>query len=130
MLKDSSEALSLLFAILLHKWAEILSIAVQLHKNSVKACHIMLLISIFVAVELLMLGVGWAILEFSATIVSVIASAFSAGVFMYMGATEVISEDFNGTRKYGKCFYYGLGVGVILVVTLITQYAFGHSHSH
>ena len=129
VMKDSSEALALLLAILLHKWAEALSIAVSLHQRKAGKCEIFVLLSVFSVLGPLGVGLGWSILEYSATLVSVIAGSLSAGTFMYMGASEVVSEDFEGGgRKHTKCMCYALGVVVIFAVAMVSEHVLGVEH--
>ncbi len=75
------------------------------------------------------IGIGWAILHFSSALVAVIASALSGGTFLYIGATEVVMEDFNGKKMCKKAGLYMMGVLVIMVATAITDNTTeGHSH--
>lgn len=41
------------------------------------------------------IGVGWALLKYSSSLVALISSALSGGTFIYIGATEVMSEEFS-----------------------------------
>ena len=114
-----------MIGILLHNWAESLSIGTGLarrHRDDPAKGRLVLLVSLYSLVQPIGIGIGWAILKFSEPLISIVASALAGGTFMYAGATEVVGEEFNGKRKYSKCFYYLLGVGVILVGSLIARY--------
>ena len=61
-------------------------------KNTLRAFW---LLFIFSLITPLGVGIGWAILEFSTGLVSIILGAFSAGTFLYIGALEVPETEFS-----------------------------------
>ena len=79
------------------------------------------------------IGIGWLLLEYSTGLVSIIFGCFSAGTFLYIGATEIPETEFAGATKDKKfrCLkYWMLFVGflVIVVADTITKNTYGHSH--
>lgn len=62
---DSGEVLALLIAIILHNWAESLSIGANLaqrHIGEKKMCKLVILMLFYSMVQPLGVGIGWAIL--------------------------------------------------------------------
>lgn len=89
----------------------------------------MLLLFIYAILSPIGISIGWALLKFSQPIVAILASAVSGGTFLYVGATEVVNEDFKGSRLCAKSFYYLLGGIVIMAATAVTENTTeGHSH--
>ena len=83
--------------------------------------HLILLLLFYSLVQPLGVAIGWAILEFSQPVFTVVASSLAGGTFMYIGASDVVEEEFNGRRHKTKCCCYMLGVGVIAGISLLSQ---------
>jgi len=48
---------------------------------------------------------------------------FSSGSFLYIGASEVVVEEFvQGKRQWGKLFFFILGITVIYCVTAFADF--------
>ena len=59
--------------------------------------------------------------------------AITAGTFLYVGATEIANEEFEGLGKGEKWRRFMAllgGMGVIYAVTRTTEGWEGHHHSH
>ena len=65
-------------------------------------------------------GVGMAVNEFAAPIVDSIMVAVVAGTFVYVGATEVIPEEWEDSEHKWKKF--AALMGGIISILVITQY--------
>lgn len=67
-------------------------------------------------------ALGMAVNEFAAPIVDAITLAIVAGTFVYVGATEVIPEEFEESdHKWKKFFALMGGIGSIFVITQYTM---------
>lgn len=83
----------------------------------------MIFLLVYAFVSPIGIGVGWAMLKYSTSLVSILTSALSGGTFIYIGATEVIFEEFNGKNKVSKFFFFLLGFMTITVASVITTVA-------
>jgi len=63
-------------------------------------------------------GLGMAVKEFASPIVDAIVLATVAGTFIYVGATEVIPEEWEDSdHKWKKFFCLMTGIGSIFAIT-------------
>ena len=100
-----SETINILIAILLHKWSESLIISISLIKAKISFKRSFFLMIIFTFVAPLVIG---------------IIKALSVGTFIYLACTEILVEEFVDCRyKYWKFLFYLLGIGFILVISLL-----------
>lgn len=77
-------------------------------------------LSIFSAMGPVGVALGMAVNEFAAPIVDSIMVAIVAGTFVYVGATEVIPEEWEDSQHKWKKF--GALMGGIVSILIITQY--------
>ena len=86
-------------------------------------------LSIFSAMGPIGVGIGMAVNEFAAPIVDSIMLAVVAGTFIYVGATEVIPEEWEESDHKWKKF--GALVAGIVSIFVITQYTMTlEAHAH
>ena len=86
-------------------------------------------LSIFSCMGPIGVALGMAVSEYAAPIVDSIMLAVVAGTFVYVGATEVIPEEWeDGKHKWAKFAALMGGIGSILVITQYTASLGGHSH--
>ncbi len=57
------------------------------------------LLLIFGMVNLLAIGVGWAVLALKSDLLTVSFSAFSSGTFLYVGATHIINDSLSSHKS-------------------------------
>ena len=82
--------------------------------------QILRFLSVFSAMGPLGVALGMAVNEFAAPIVDSIMVAIVAGTFVYVGATEVIPEEWEDSQHKWKKFLALMG-GIISILA-ITQY--------
>jgi zinc transporter 1/2/3 len=79
-------------------------------------------LSIFSAMGPIGVALGMAVNEFAAPIVDAIMVAIVAGTFVYVGATEVIPEEWQDSEhKWKKFLALMSGIVSILVITQYTM---------
>lgn len=91
------------------------------------------LLFVFSIITPIGIGIGWLLLEYSTGLVSIIFGCFSAGTFLYIGATEIPETEFSGAtkdKKFRVLKYFMLMIGflVIVIADTITKNTYGHSH--
>lgn len=111
-------ALLLAGAISIHQPAESLALLVALLKGGLPTERIAVLLSLFSAVGYVGAALGTLIGEFAGPVVEASLIAVTAGTFVYVGATEIIGEEFEtAERKWPKFAALLSGVGAIALVT-------------
>lgn len=86
---------------------------------------------IFAVITPLGVGIGWAILNFSAGLVSIIMNAFSGGTLLYVGALEIPETEFGHDKNTQRGFKFAMYCGgfvLMMVLDVITKNTYGHSH--
>jgi len=84
--------------------------------------QIITFLSIFSAMGPIGVALGMIVNEFAAPIVDAIMLAVVAGTFVYVGATEVIPEEFENSEHKWKKFAALLGgIGSIFAITQYTM---------
>jgi len=109
--------LNLCTAVIIHKWAEALTLGISLMKANASPSLLLALITIFAASSPLGIIIGWYILQ-APLIVAAIFKAIATGTFLYLAATEIAPEEFS--EKSNRCSKFScfmLGVGFISFVT-------------
>jgi len=115
--KDSA---ILTISIALHQPAESIALLVAFLKSGMPKPQIIMYLSIFSLMGPLGCGLGIIVNEFADPIVDSIMLAIVAGTFVYVGATEVIPEEFEeATNKWKK--FTALMTGIVSIFA-ITQY--------
>jgi len=110
----------LTLSISLHQPAESIALLVAFLKSGIPEGQILKYLSIFSCMGPIGVALGMAVSEFAAPIVDSIMLAIVAGTFVYVGATEVIPEEWeDGTHKWSK--FAALMSGIVTIV-IITQY--------
>lgn len=127
-LADSFADCALLtLSISLHQPAESIALLVAFLKSGLTEGQVLMYLSIFSCMGPIGVALGMAVNEFAAPIVDSIMLAIVAGTFVYVGATEVIPEEWESSRhKWQK--FAALMTGIVGVLA-ITQYT-AQFHSH
>jgi len=115
------EASLLAFSILLHTPAESVALLVSFLKSGLPQSQVALLLTIFSLVGPFGLGTGIVVSRFAGKIVDAVLIALTSGTFIYVGATEIIAEEFEVPEHKWKKFA-ALTAGILLIA-LITSYA-------
>mmetsp|Transcript_28029 Transcript_28029/g.39400 ORF Transcript_28029/g.39400 Transcript_28029/m.39400 type:complete len:452 (+) Transcript_28029:76-1431(+) len=110
----------LTLSIALHQPAESIALLVAFLKSGMPKGQIIKFLSIFSACGPIGVALGMAVNEFAAPIVDAIMLATVAGTFVYVGATEVIPEEWEDpVHKWKK---FGALMAGIVSIFMITQY--------
>jgi len=125
------EATLLAVSIGLHQPAESIALLVSFLKSGMPRRKVIGYLSLFSSIGALGFGIGMVVNEFAGKIVDAVLVALAAGTFIYVGATEVIAEEFeekeNKWKKFGALM---TGIGLIAAVTSYTEGFHDHSHGH
>lgn len=115
-------------SIALHQPAESIALLVAFIKSGMPKNQIIQFLSIFSAMGPIGVAIGMAVNEFAAPIVDAIMLATVAGTFVYVGATEVIPEEWEDQEhKWSKFFALISGIVSIFVITQYTTALEGHT---
>lgn len=116
-------------SIALHQPAESIALLVAFLKSGMPKPDIIKYLSIFSACGPIGVAIGMAVNEFAAPIIDSIMLATVAGTFIYVGATEVIPEEWEEQdHKWKKFFALMSGIVSIFAITQYTMTLEGHSH--
>jgi len=108
-------------SIALHQPAESIALLIAFLKSGMPKNQIAKYLSVFSAMGPIGVAIGMGVNEFAAPIVDSIMLATVAGTFIYVGATEVIPEEWEKQdHKYKK--FFALISGIVTVFA-ITQYS-------
>lgn len=110
----------LTLSIALHQPAESIALLVAFLKSGMPKTQIVQFLSVFSAMGPIGVALGIAVNEFAAPIVDAAMIAIVAGTFVYVGATEVIPEEWEEPEHKWKKF--GALMSGIVSIFLITQY--------
>jgi len=117
----------LTFSIGIHQPAESLALLVAFLKSGMRKKDIIFFLSIFSCFGPIGCFLGMILNEFATPIVDAFMLATVAGTFIYVGATEVIPEEWeDGENKWTK---FGLLLAGICSIFTITQYTNTIEHS-
>lgn len=100
--------------------AESIALLVAFLKSGLTKEEIIRYLSIFSAMGPVGVAIGMAVNEFAAPIVDSIMLAVVAGTFVYVGATEVIPEEWEDPEN--KWQKFAALMGGIVSIFVITQY--------
>mmetsp|Transcript_41043 Transcript_41043/g.41927 ORF Transcript_41043/g.41927 Transcript_41043/m.41927 type:complete len:392 (-) Transcript_41043:152-1327(-) len=130
---DIPSAIFMAASVGLHQPAESVALLVAFLKTSMSRAAIGRWLSLYSCIGPLGVSAGVLISRMSSPFFSAAIVAMTAGTFLYVAATEIITEEFEeceGVDKWAR--YAGLlsGVGLIYAVTRITESWDGHGHSH
>ena len=122
-LSDSFGDCALLsLSIALHQPAESIALLVAFLKSGMPKPQIVQFLSVFSCMGPIGVALGMAVNEFAPPIFDSIMLAIVAGTFVYVGATEVIPEEWEDpTNKWKKFAALMSGIVSILVITQYTM---------
>jgi zinc transporter 1/2/3 len=111
----------LTISISLHQPAESIALLVAFIKSGLSESQIILFLSIFSCMGMIGVLTGTIVNEYAAPIVDSIMLAIVAGTFVYVGATEIIPEEFESSQyKWKKFMALFSGIATILCITQYT----------
>eukprot|EP00957_Ditylum_brightwellii_P110616 8436513-Ditylum_brightwellii.AAC.1 len=103
--KTFGDSALLTLSIALHQPAESIALLVAFLKSGMPKGQIIRFLSVFSAMGPIGVALGMAVNEFAAPIVDSIMLATVAGTFIYVGATEVIPEEWEDQEHKWKKFF-------------------------
>lgn len=116
------ESALLSLSIALHQPAESIALLVAFLKSGLPKSDIIRYLSIFSAMGPCGVALGMAVQEFAAPIVDAAMLAIVAGTFVYVGATEVIPEEWEDQEhKWKKFGALMAGIGSVFAITQYTM---------
>lgn len=119
----------LTLSIALHQPAESIALLVAFLKSGMPKPDIVKYLSVFSACGPIGVMIGMAVNEFASPIIDSIMLAIVAGTFIYVGATEVIPEEWEDQEhKWKKFFSLISGIVSIFAITQYTLTLEGHAH--
>ena len=120
--EDSSALWAVFAAVVLHKWAEALAVGISFMKNDFGKTK-QVIAAILVSLDTPVGGtVGMLAHSLNSKVRGVLV-AITAGVFIYQGATEIISEEFAHTKNKGvKYLSYAVGFGFMIFVHFLEKW--------
>jgi len=115
--KNAKSSFSLLLAILAHKWAEAITLGVSFTKANVEKNMFLKMIIIFSVFTPVGIGLGMILTACPSWVTSTFMS-LSVGTFIYIGAAEILVEEFSISRfKWQKFISYIFGGLFIIGLT-------------
>eukprot|EP00549_Striatella_unipunctata_P023298 CAMPEP_0118682516 /NCGR_PEP_ID=MMETSP0800-20121206/5526_1 /TAXON_ID=210618 ORGANISM="Striatella unipunctata, Strain CCMP2910" /NCGR_SAMPLE_ID=MMETSP0800 /ASSEMBLY_ACC=CAM_ASM_000638 /LENGTH=318 /DNA_ID=CAMNT_0006578909 /DNA_START=310 /DNA_END=1266 /DNA_ORIENTATION=+ len=105
----------------LHQPAESIALLVAFLKAGMPKDRIVRLMSMFAFMDFVGVAIGMAVNEFAPPIVDAIMVGIVAGTFVYVGATELIPEEWE--EKTWKWRKFGAFLGGIVTIGYVTQYS-------
>lgn len=121
--------LVMLGAILVHKWAESLSLGISFVRAKTDKTNFIAMSIVFGIISPLGVVVGWVLSESDYQIIQGIFLALSTGTFLYVACTEVIVEEFSvGGYRVIKFILYMLAAFFIGGLT-VAEHFFEHTRN-
>ena len=124
--KSFGDCALLSLSIALHQPAESIALLVAFLKSGMPHSQVLQFLSVFSAMGPVGVALGMAVNEFAAPIVDSVMLAIVAGTFVYVGATEVIPEEWEDSEHKWKKFS-ALMAGIVSILA-ITQYTMSLGH--
>lgn len=131
---DKASAIMMAASIGLHQPAESIALLVAFLKTSMPPTAIIRWLAMFSMIGPIGVTLGVFLSNLATPFLDAVIVSITAGTFLYIGATEVVNEEFDDVQGYDKYSRFAAflgGIGVILGVSRATQgWEGGHSHSH
>lgn len=124
LMTNFGSALNLMISILIHKFAEAMSISIALQKSFDEFRQLLKFIILFALATPLGAGLGF-VLNQAPEIINIIFTSLSVGTFIYVSCSELTVEEFSlPGRRWLKLFSFLVG-GVLIGLLLLL-----HDHDH
>ena len=122
MASDTGDLVSLIVAIVLHKWAAAMSLGISMSRSlGDNKVMIISLLTIFSLATPIGIIIGAATMGQS-EITDVIFNSLAAGTFVYIACSEVIIEEFSlPNAKFVKMIVFLFGIVLITVITYFAE---------
>ena len=122
MAGDTGDLVSLIVAIVLHKWAAAMSLGISMSRSlGDNKVMIISLLTIFSLATPIGIIIGAATMGQS-EITDVIFNSLAAGTFVYIACSEVIIEEFSlPNAKFVKMLVFLFGIVLITVITYFAE---------
>lgn len=109
--------LKLSTCVLLHKWAEALTLGISVVESTTKKRTYLLIMVLFSSTTPLGIVMGTILSNVSTTIDAVFTS-MAAGTFLYLSVSDIVPEEFSGGKKLTKKFSFFV-LGILLMTLLL-----------
>ena len=121
VMHDANSTIVLFIAIIGHKWAEALALGVALSKSSIPPRRSIAYVIFYACCSPAGLAVGWATEKVLSSATGFV-TACAAGTFVYVGATEIVVEEFfsrsGSENSWRKLLAFFVGLAAIYAVTV------------
>ena len=112
----------LFLAILAHKWAEGLALGISFSRTTIGTNRVLGLLMAFALSTPVGIGIGWLAQAILPGCAEGYFLGFSSGSFLYIGASEVVVEEFiQGRRQWGKFLSFLGGVALIYLISIFLE---------
>lgn len=119
LMKDLGSCINLIISILIHKFAEAMSISIALQKSKMDFSTLLKFILIFACATPLGTTIG-ILLNEAPEIVSIIFTSLAGGTFIYVACSELIVEEFSlPGNRWWKLLAFMLGAVLIGLLLLL-----------
>jgi zinc transporter 1/2/3 len=128
LMTELSSAINLVISILIHKFAESMSISIAMSKSKMEFSSIVKFILLFSFATPVGTTLGL-ILTGTKAMVSIVFTSMAGGTFIYVACSELIVEEFSlPGKRWAKLFAFLVGAGLIASLLLIEMAGGGHHH--
>lgn len=117
LMKDMGSAINLMLSILIHKFAEAMSISIALQKSFTEFTHLLKFIILFAFATPVGTAIGLLLNE-APEIVNIIFVSLAGGTFIYVSCSELTVEEFSmpGNRWFKLLAFI---LGAVLIACLL-----------
>lgn len=120
---SSKDVITLLIAIVAHKWAESFALSLTLTKQNIPFNRSLLIVFFYSAMCPIGIIIAGILTHFmsgrSALITQAVLTAFAAGCFLYIGAIHMLENEYKGPGSHtGRILAQLFGFSIMLVVSL------------
>eukprot|EP00455_Lapot_gusevi_P024296 TRINITY_DN2522_c0_g1_i2.p1 TRINITY_DN2522_c0_g1~~TRINITY_DN2522_c0_g1_i2.p1 ORF type:complete len:140 (-),score=2.85 TRINITY_DN2522_c0_g1_i2:33-452(-) len=117
---SESHILTLFIAVTVHKWAESVALVTAFIKSKRSRKFSLLFLILFACASPLGIAIGIGLASTGSTILVAVFTSIASGTFLYVGANEIVSEEFESNdRRPAKFFCMILGIGLISALRLL-----------
>eukprot|EP00605_Chrysophyceae_sp_TOSAG23-4_P000037 GSChrysophyteH1.ASY1.ANO1.38.1 assembled CDS len=121
MAKDSSSTMMMAASIGLHQPAETLALLVAFLKTGMEKDSVVFFLLLFSCIGPAGVSLGIYLKGIASQKTDALVMAVTAGTFVYMGATEMVGEEFSGGTREEKYYRFGAIVTGAVTILLLTQ---------
>ena len=130
-LMDEAESLwQLSIGIFIHKTAAAVSLGAAFTNSGFSKCVTAILITIFALMTPIGILIGLALENQGSAIMNVIFIGLSAGTFLYVACSEIITHEFSKSKNMGAKLVMVVLGGLVIIVLWLLHGEHAHDHGH